>query len=152
MLENLGNIGDFVGGIGVVITLIYLATQIRHNTRSLRLSSIQQVMGTSVLVNQTASAGPVPEILAKLENNERLTGDEFAQYVMYIYAMLTHQWQVYYQYQNGMIDQDVFNVYAARLRVVLNSSLARAIWGHRVKRGFPKDFQEFVAGQIGADT
>ena len=36
MLENLGNIGDFLGGIGVVITLLYLAFQIRLNTRQLK--------------------------------------------------------------------------------------------------------------------
>ena len=29
MIEALGNIGDFVGGIGVVVTLLYLAVQIR---------------------------------------------------------------------------------------------------------------------------
>jgi hypothetical protein len=29
MVETLGNIGDFVGGVGVVITLFYLAFQIR---------------------------------------------------------------------------------------------------------------------------
>jgi len=29
MLDTLGNIGDFVGGIGVVVTLLYLAVQIR---------------------------------------------------------------------------------------------------------------------------
>jgi hypothetical protein len=31
-LEDLGNIGDFVGGIAVILTLIYLAIQIRQNT------------------------------------------------------------------------------------------------------------------------
>jgi hypothetical protein len=36
VLEALGNIGDFLGGIGVVITLIYLATQIRQNTATVR--------------------------------------------------------------------------------------------------------------------
>ena len=35
MLEDLGNLGDFLGGIGVVVTLIYLAFQIRDNTRGL---------------------------------------------------------------------------------------------------------------------
>ena len=35
MLEALGNIGDFVGGIGVVATLGYLIVQIRQNTRQL---------------------------------------------------------------------------------------------------------------------
>jgi hypothetical protein len=39
MLENLGNIGDFLGGIGVVITLLYLAFQIRLNTRQLKSDS-----------------------------------------------------------------------------------------------------------------
>ena len=34
-LEDLGNIGEFVGAIGVVLSLIYLAIQIRQNTRQL---------------------------------------------------------------------------------------------------------------------
>lgn len=32
-LEDLGNIGEFVGAITVVISLLYLAVQIRHNSR-----------------------------------------------------------------------------------------------------------------------
>jgi len=39
MLEALGNLGDFVGGIAVVATLIYLAIQVRQNTSQLRDSS-----------------------------------------------------------------------------------------------------------------
>ena len=31
-LENLGNIGEFVGAIAVVISLLYLAVQIRHSS------------------------------------------------------------------------------------------------------------------------
>ena len=43
ILENLGNIGDFVGGLGVVATLIYLAIQIRQNTAALKTASRQDV-------------------------------------------------------------------------------------------------------------
>ena len=39
VLEDLGNIGDFLGGIGVVATLVYLALQIRQNTEQLRQNS-----------------------------------------------------------------------------------------------------------------
>ncbi len=39
MLENLGNLGDFVGGIGVVVTLVYLAIQVRSNTRQVEENS-----------------------------------------------------------------------------------------------------------------
>jgi hypothetical protein len=97
-------------------------------------------MGTSVSVNQTASNGPMPEVLAKLGNQERLSDQEFAQYLMYIYAMLTHHWQVYYQFQNGMIEKGVFDAYVSRLQVILGTSLARSIWHARVKKSFPIDF------------
>ncbi len=39
MLDALGNVGDFIGGIGVVITLAYLAVQIRHNSRVAALAA-----------------------------------------------------------------------------------------------------------------
>lgn len=36
MLDALGNVGDPLGGAGVVVTLIYLAIQLRRNTEQLR--------------------------------------------------------------------------------------------------------------------
>ena len=39
MLEDLGNLGDFIGGIGVAVTLVYLAIQVRSNTEQMRESS-----------------------------------------------------------------------------------------------------------------
>ena len=41
MIETLGNLGDFLGGVGVIVTLIYLAYQIRQNTKSIRISAFQ---------------------------------------------------------------------------------------------------------------
>ena len=35
-LADLGNLGEFVGALGVVAALVYLAFQIRQNTRQLR--------------------------------------------------------------------------------------------------------------------
>jgi len=42
--ETLGNLGDFVGGIGVVATLVYLAIQVRQNTAALRTASRQAIV------------------------------------------------------------------------------------------------------------
>ena len=42
--ESLGNIGDFVGGIGVIVTLAYLALQIRQNTAATKADSYQSVI------------------------------------------------------------------------------------------------------------
>jgi hypothetical protein len=40
-IEQLGNLGDFLAAIATIITLIYLAYQIRQNTTLLRLSEIR---------------------------------------------------------------------------------------------------------------
>jgi len=44
----LGSWGEFVGAIAVVVTLIYLAIQIRQNTRSLEMSRSQALAQTSL--------------------------------------------------------------------------------------------------------
>ena len=43
MLNALGDLGDFVGGIAVLITLAYLATQVRQHTAALRTASRQDL-------------------------------------------------------------------------------------------------------------
>lgn len=44
ILEDLGNLGDFIGGIAVVVTIIYLAVQVRRNTRALQTASRQELV------------------------------------------------------------------------------------------------------------
>jgi hypothetical protein len=43
-LQDLGNIGEFAGAALVVISLFYLAAQIRQNTRSLQSASFQEMV------------------------------------------------------------------------------------------------------------
>jgi hypothetical protein len=42
-LSDLGNLGEFLGGIGVIVTLAYLAIQIRRNTQEVRSASLDAV-------------------------------------------------------------------------------------------------------------
>ncbi len=54
MLEALGNLGDFIGGIAVVVTLLYLAVQVRQNTTQLRESSTLARVGARSSVMPTS--------------------------------------------------------------------------------------------------
>jgi hypothetical protein len=38
-LQDLGGVGEFIGGIGVIVSLLYLARQIRDNSRIERLNA-----------------------------------------------------------------------------------------------------------------
>jgi hypothetical protein len=51
-LDDLGNIGEFVGAIGVVISLAYLAVQIRQNTRQLSQNTESAKLAASEATNR----------------------------------------------------------------------------------------------------
>lgn len=46
-IQELGSIGEFVAAIATLITLVYLALQIRANTRSLRLNAQESTTAAS---------------------------------------------------------------------------------------------------------
>lgn len=50
-LQDLGAVGDFIGGIGVIVSLLYLARQIRGSSRIERLNarySVSQAMSSAL--------------------------------------------------------------------------------------------------------
>ena len=73
--QLLGNFGEFVGAIAVVVTLVYLAVQVRQNTHALELNQrtiIGQTIQTrshrwSERMERLAESQHIAEILSKLE-------------------------------------------------------------------------------------
>jgi hypothetical protein len=55
-LADLGNIGEFVGAIGVVVSLAYLALQIRQNTRQLQHSTDSARLAAVEVTNREFNA------------------------------------------------------------------------------------------------
>ena len=51
-LEDLGNLGDFIGGIAVIATLVYLAIQVRQNNRLLSASTAAVRAASSTAINE----------------------------------------------------------------------------------------------------
>jgi len=58
MLEALGNIGDFVGGLAVIATLVYLALQVRQNSQLLRNAAHQSASAASHVTHGLAAQSP----------------------------------------------------------------------------------------------
>ena len=81
--ETLGNLGDFVGGIAVIVTLAYLAVQMRMNTRAIQHANTRQTAAAQAMAMQAvaqnedlaALALKGFESLAELNNVERYRFD-----------------------------------------------------------------------------
>ncbi len=77
-LTQLANLGEFIGGVAVLVTLIYLALQVRQNTKAVSAATFHAVASeTSKLVTRATESSELiallgtaftkPEELAPLE-------------------------------------------------------------------------------------
>jgi hypothetical protein len=77
-LDDLGNVGEFIGGIGVAISLLYLAVQITQSRRIEQLNAIQTVgeVMTKVM-DQLSNDSELYRILSiARDTGEELTDDD----------------------------------------------------------------------------
>ena len=65
-LSDLANIGEFVGGIGVVVTLIFVGIQLRQNTRAVQRSSAREAGNAIVAAVQiNAHSAELTELMLR---------------------------------------------------------------------------------------
>ena len=147
MLNELGDLGDFIGGIAVVLSLIYLAIQIRQNTATVRVQTVQHLLTSDTSAADSLIQGPMPEIQGKLRSGSELSPREIAAYTLYMRGRLTEAWQVVYQRQNRMIEAEVADALLERLEGDVGYGLFRAVW-KQIKTGFPPDFQDYVEARM----
>jgi hypothetical protein len=142
--QLLGNLGEFVGAIAVVVTLFYLASQIRQNTESLNAQSRANYHASfSQLWSMAAENSELAEILGKELGGEPLTRAEFVQLAAYFTnTLLTHQWTYL-----GLSDEES----ASNLRYLSGSfrqfPTLRWVRAHR-KEFFRPDFIEYLDRNI----
>jgi hypothetical protein len=130
MLDALGNIGDFLGGIGVVITLIYLATQIRQNTKSSRTESYQAAV--AAISHWTRHVGTNPASARIVDAGSRdfdaLPPEERVQFNLMMAGLVRNLENIHYQFTHGAIDESAWAGWANRTHSILEPAGARAWW------------------------
>ena len=79
-LQALGNLGEFIGALGVVISLVYLAGQMSQNTTSVRAASFNSMVQNSIgLLEHSFRDSEFAAFLARAESEpESLTPAEKA--------------------------------------------------------------------------
>ena len=126
-IQTFGNIGDFVGGLGVIASLIYLAVQIRQNTRAVRSSSYHQAAEqTWNYCLALAQDGSLAELIARRTAGETLTPAEEIRAVSAFQALVFGFENMLRLYEENLIDRDVWENVVANSLVGIGTPQFRA--------------------------
>ena len=108
-LNTLASIGEFAGAIAVVVSVLYLAIQIRHNSKTVRSAALQTVSDTSIrALSSMAAPGTADVVVKGLRDVDPLTPTEGFQFRTHISIMMIGFQGTFYQYRDGLIPEAVW--------------------------------------------
>jgi quinol monooxygenase YgiN len=145
-LQDLGSLGEFVGALGVVISLVYLAQQMRQNTTSVRAASFNSMTENSIrILEHSIRDGDFAEFLHRAQlDPSALSANEFLRWDAYMTAVYRHFGNLVYQYRVGVLDKQMWESYRNTLKKHLRTPSWRA-WFEDNKATFSSSLVELVA-------
>ena len=159
-LQDWGSIGEVVGALAVVVTLIYLAKQITQNThameegRRLALAQTYQMRSDALqaMLVHAADSEHIGPIIIKLTEKGYpedvgalgdLTESELRRFRMWQIAQQTHWDNMHYQYQQGYLDPEYYED-AFKERVVRLAPTWRALGLTGGRRSFFAEIERLM--------
>jgi len=147
--DVLGNIGDFIGGIGVVVTLIYLAGQIRQNTRSVQVSAYHAAQrDVADILDSVASDPELTRIFFDgNQDYDSLSKEDRRRYALCITSLLRKLENILHQTRLGTLDRAQWEGLFSEFRRIFAQPGTRA-WWVRGRSAFNSELQDFVEQEV----
>jgi hypothetical protein len=145
-LSNLASLGSFVSGFAVLISLVYLALQVRQTERnqqiSIRHSRVSRAVELHLALTDPAMADAW---LHGLGSPQEITRTELIQFIQVCRAFSFHFEDSFYQREEGLLNDDAFETVIAGARLLARSPGVRAAW--KIARpNFGGGFRDFMDG------
>ena len=135
-LEDLGNLGEFIGGLAVIATLIYLAVQIRQNSKLLRASVEQTTRSdsTAILNLMAASTENASVYHRGLTDSAVMSPEERTHFYLLLAANFYHFQQAYAAHQDGIQSEETWNTQWQALQFYASQPGVRTWWKQQGRR------------------
>jgi hypothetical protein len=148
-LSDLGNLGDFLGGLGVIVTLAYLAVQIRRNTQEVRSASLDSVIASHLEFQRSVWADPA---LNKLWfdgyiGKVQLPEEDSRRFLFMLISCARHWERAYHKARGGTLDSTSWSGMHQELAGVFSNPGAQFYW-KVIRNIYPPDFVEFAEKAI----
>jgi hypothetical protein len=151
-LSVLASLGSFVSGFAVLISLIYLALQVRQTERNQQIS-IRHSRASRIVELHLALAGPgVAEAwLHGSQSPQEITQTELSQFINLCRALFFHFEDSFYQREEGLLNDAAFETVVAGVRLSARSPGWRAAW--KIARpNFGGRFLGFMDGVVASSA
>ncbi len=146
--EALGSVGEFVGAIGVIASLIYLAVQIRQNTRSLRAGTYESLSQATAASNTLLMSDPEFARIVEIGlGSEPLPPEDLARFTAYLRMSFRRYDSIFLHYRQGTLPTDAWQAYWNSFRRILQSTNVQRYWERR-KEDYTPDFQQLVSEEV----
>lgn len=160
-IVELGALGEFLGSIVVLITLVYLSVQVRQNTRSmeegrkLALAQTYQMRSDALqmMLVRAADSDHIGPIISKLTGEgypedisalEHLSNEDRGRFRQWQIAQHTHWDNMFFQYQQGFIDEEYYRD-SFRERVRRLAPTWKALSVTSARRSFDAEIDDILA-------
>ena len=147
--EAVGALGQAVGALAVVLTLVYLATQVRQNTIGVKLGAAAGAIAAVREWNYLFISDPsVRRVFRKgLSGLENMSEDESAQFGAYTLNLIKIVENLHFQYVNGALDPSVWMAWEFHLSKFLTTVGCQQYYQAR-RQSFSPKFQEWMDDQV----
>ena len=151
-ISELGSLGEFVSSIAVIVTLIYLATQLRQNTKAIRAASTQaldqSITGNIALWASTQDNAVLME--RGLNAHESLSEEEAIHFQTLIAAFFLTMDSSYWSYRNALLPVELWDREQEVIRAWVNRPGGRIAWEQK-RSQVSKPFREYVEANLRDD-
>ena len=148
-IQELGSIGELVGGLAVLLSLVYLALQINQNTRSVRSATSASISESLSRVTEMISSQP--EVARTWYQGrvqyDSLNDEERYRAIMFANTYLRRLENAFYQRERGFVDPDHWQTTERSMVAFMSHPAAQQCWSER-KSLFSDRFVEFVDRRI----
>jgi hypothetical protein len=130
-IETLGNLGEFIGSIAVLITLVYIAGQTRQT-----VTAAKQQGNSDLLTRRQDLMRPLTndrdfiDVFSRGCSREKLDAIDAQRFTSFGINLTAHVQDAYIQYKAGLIDEDVWEAERSILLVCLSQPGFRDWWEH----------------------
>ena len=141
----IGAVGEVLGAVAVVLTLVYVAAQVRHNTTALNRAASADAIAGIRHWNQTLIDDPtMVRIFGQgVEDMNGLDEDGRARFAVLIFNWLKTFEDMHYQFSKGAMEPEVWQGWERLGGIYFTRQGIRQYWGER-RQVFSPAFQVWM--------